>query len=41
MDDNNFRLPYITLKPKQNDQMDAQLSSDAEIELAYGGIHDP
>ena len=41
IDHNNFRLPYITPKPKQIVLMDTQLPPDTKIELAYGGNHDP
>ena len=41
IDYNNFRLPYITPKPKQIVLMDTQLPPDTKIELAYAGIRDP
>ena len=41
IDYNNFRLPYITSKPKKNVLMDTQLPPDSKIELAYGGNLDP
>ena len=41
IDYNNFRFPYILLKPKQNDQMDTQLPPDTKIEVVYAGTLDP